>query len=72
MSAGPIKAEREARTLPPLSIPNNQRVCRATEQTRGGSSCGRGAGSRVGTATEWAKVTCPECVAAGRADGLIP
>lgn len=71
MSEGPIKREREATTVPRVSIPNTQRICLSTPlgQRNLRAWCGR-----KGTqhATEIAGATCPECLAALRADAPLP
>lgn len=64
MSEGPISRERLATTMPPVSIPDAQRVC-ARRPGSGTGECGR---KRSALADSPAAVTCPECKAAIRAD----
>jgi hypothetical protein len=65
MSAGPIKAQREAfGKREPVSTPDAHRVCAAGEPGRG--YCGRKADAK--TTKDWAQVVCSDCEAARRAD----
>jgi hypothetical protein len=63
VSAGPIRRERDAWKPPIVSIADNARVC-ARSEARG--YCGR---RSAVLSSVWAKVTCPDCKAAFRADG---
>jgi hypothetical protein len=63
MSAGPIRAEREAHRVPRVSTTNANRVCRATPG--GHAYCGRHSAPLV---SSWDEVTCADCLAARRAD----
>jgi hypothetical protein len=68
VSAGPIKQAREGSTVKPVSVPDNARVCMATRRDGGPATyCGRGIRH---TASLWRKVTCTDCRAAARADGV--
>lgn len=62
MSAGPIRAERDAHKPKTFSTPANRRVC--AEQS-GRAYCGRSSERRV---VVWAKVSCNDCRAAHNAD----
>ncbi len=64
MSAGPIKAWREGSVSPKVSTANADRVCKTASLL---AYCGRSNGRR---AKDWPNVTCADCRAAGRADGL--
>lgn len=67
MSAGPIRQERQARSVAPVSTAAKDRVCApgtAAGGTLGRSYCGR-KGPR---ATSWLGVTCEDCKSARRAD----
>lgn len=66
MSSGPIKAERDAWKRDRISTPDAHRVCASTSTSRG--YCGRT--SAKTRTTDWRDVTCADCRAAGRADGL--
>lgn len=66
MSEGPIKRERLATTFPAVSIPDSQRICARRPGVQLVSECGR-RGSAI-AATPLQVVTCPECLAAIRAD----
>lgn len=63
MSNGPISRERETHKPPKVTIADKDRVCARSE---GRGYCGR---RSAPLATAWAKVTCPDCKAAYRADG---
>lgn len=66
MSNGPIQQARDASTVAKVSTADVHRVCR---KAKGGAGyCGRtSAKDRV---VDWDAVTCADCRAAGRADGL--
>lgn len=67
VSAGPIRAEREAfGKRPPVSTTDAARVCKATDR-RDRGYCGREAKGAKVTA-EWVDVVCSDCEAAHRAD----
>lgn len=65
MSAGPIKAERAAHTVPRVSTTNAARIC--LTGTLGRGYCGR---RRVTTAPVLTAINCADCLAAARADGV--
>ena len=62
MSAGPIKAQRDAWKPPTVSTSNADRVCAVIEAR---VYCGR---KNKQTSALWDKVTCADCHAAHRAD----
>lgn len=64
MSDGPIKQQRAAWAPPKVTVTATTRIC-APNTGAGGTMCGRRKKTRTGT---WDQVTCPECMAAGRAD----
>lgn len=67
MSEGPIKREREAfGKRDRVSTTDKARVCMRGPAPKG--YCGRGSAKTL--AAVWADVTCEDCRAAGRADGL--
>lgn len=65
MSAGPIKAQRDAWTPLVVSTPDASRVCKSMPAGRG--YCGR---PGKATTASWDDVTCADCFAAARADGM--
>jgi hypothetical protein len=67
MSAGPIQQARDASTVPAVSTPDTHRVCAVVPKRKAGY-CGR-TSAKERTA-DWDAVTCADCRAAGRADGL--
>jgi hypothetical protein len=67
MSAGPIQQARDARTVPAVSTSDTQRVCALVKKTKA-AYCGRT--SAKDRTADWESVTCADCRAAGRADGL--
>lgn len=64
MSAGPIKAARDAWAPHQVSTPDAHRVCAKSGDR---AYCGRA--RKVTLAQSWDKVTCTDCRAAYRADG---
>lgn len=66
MSEGPIKRERAAWAPRDVSTPDASRVCKATRESRG--YCGRT--KTKARVEDWAEVTCADCFAAARADGV--
>lgn len=66
MSAGPIKANRDAWKPPKVSTSDAERVC-AVSETAGRGYCGRKMTSSKLT-SDWAAVVCFDCEAARRAD----
>jgi hypothetical protein len=67
VSAGPIQQARDASTVPKVSTPDNARVCAVVPKKVAGY-CGRT--SAKTRSADWDEVTCADCRAAGRADGL--
>jgi hypothetical protein len=67
VSAGPIQQARDASTVPPVSTPDVHRVCALVAETKT-AYCGRTSSKQ--RTTDWEEVTCADCRAAGRADGL--
>lgn len=67
MSAGPIQQARDGSTVPRVSTPDTSRVCAVVPKSHAGY-CGR-TSAKTRTA-DWDEVTCADCRAAGRADGL--
>jgi len=65
MSEGPIKRERDARTLPRVVVSNAARLCARKGVAIMGSACGRRKHTIAPSAEQ---VNCRECLAAVRAD----
>lgn len=66
MSEGPIKQWRESHKPARVSTPDAHRVCAQMTKDRG--YCGR---KLKAAATDWSGVTCADCLAARRADGVV-
>ncbi|GAB6855931.1 hypothetical protein [Microbacterium xylanilyticum] len=66
MSEGPIRLWRQAWVAPVVSIPDSERVCYPWPPT-GTVACGR---RKTPRDENLRHVTCPECLAALRADGI--
>lgn len=66
MSEGPIRLWRESWTPTVVSIPDCERVCYPWPPT-GTVACGR---RKTPRDKDLRQVTCPECLAALRADGI--
>jgi hypothetical protein len=67
VSNGPIQQARDGSTVAPVSTPDVHRVCAAVPKSLAGY-CGR-VSSRM-RSTDWDEVSCADCRAAGRADGV--
>jgi len=67
MSAGPIKAWRDAHKPDKVSTPDAHRVCFKPVKSEK-AYCGRKPKAAV---IEWPKVTCSDCHAAHRADSAV-
>jgi hypothetical protein len=66
VSEGPFKDWVKSHSTAAVSTPDVHRVCRKAKGGRG--YCGRT--SAKTRAVDWDDVTCADCRAAGRADGL--
>lgn len=67
MSAGPIRQWRDSWLPPRVSSKNSERVC-YMKMLSDKAYCGRKPRAAY---QDWAKVTCSDCLAAGRADGRV-
>jgi hypothetical protein len=64
MSEGPIKQWRDSFKRPSVSVPASVRICGVN--SFGVAYCGTR--RNAGVSTNWANVTCTECLAARAAD----